>query len=57
VALGRIICLTFAPVITLALQSARRNPVPYLLGLAIASNTGSAATIIANPQHRQPHRH
>lgn len=33
------------------LQSARRNPLPYLLGLAIASNIGSTATIIGNPQN------
>jgi Na+/H+ antiporter NhaD/arsenite permease-like protein len=46
-----IICLAFTPVLTLALQSARRNPVPYLLGLAVASNIGSAATIIGNPQN------
>lgn len=46
-----IICLSFTPVLTLALQSARRNPVPYLLGLAVASNIGSAATIIGNPQN------
>jgi Na+/H+ antiporter NhaD/arsenite permease-like protein len=46
-----IICLAFTPVLTFALQSARRNPVPHLLGLAIASNIGSAATIIGNPQN------
>ena len=46
-----IICLAFTPVLALSLQSARRNPVPYLLGLAIASNIGSAATIIGNPQN------
>jgi Na+/H+ antiporter NhaD/arsenite permease-like protein len=46
-----IICLAFTPVLTLALQSARRNPVPCLLGLAVASNIGSAATIIGNPQN------
>jgi Na+/H+ antiporter NhaD/arsenite permease-like protein len=46
-----IICLAFTPVLTLAMQSARRNPVPYLLGLAVASNIGSAATIIGNPQN------
>lgn len=46
-----IVCLAFTPVLTLALLSGRRNPVPYLLGLAIASNIGSAATIIGNPQN------
>jgi len=46
-----IVCLAFTPVLTLALLSGRRNPVPYLLGLAMASNIGSAATIIGNPQN------
>jgi Na+/H+ antiporter NhaD/arsenite permease-like protein len=46
-----IVCLAFTPVLALSLLSGRRNPVPYLLGLAIASNIGSAATIIGNPQN------
>jgi Na+/H+ antiporter NhaD/arsenite permease-like protein len=46
-----IICLAFTPVLAVALQSSRRSPVPYLLGLAVASNIGSAATIIGNPQN------
>jgi Na+/H+ antiporter NhaD/arsenite permease-like protein len=29
----------------------RRNPVPYLLAVAMASNIGSTATITANPQN------
>src|SRR6266540_1945265 len=29
----------------------RRNPVPYLLALAMASNVGSTATITGNPQN------
>lgn len=46
-----IVCLAFTPVICTALAQAGRNPLPYLLGLAIASNIGSAATIIGNPQN------
>jgi len=46
-----IVCLAFTPVLTLSLLSGRRNPVPYLLGLAAASNIGSAATVIGNPQN------
>jgi Na+/H+ antiporter NhaD/arsenite permease-like protein len=34
--------------LTLAL---RRNPVPYLLAVAMASNIGSTATITGNPQN------
>jgi Na+/H+ antiporter NhaD/arsenite permease-like protein len=46
-----IVCLAFTPVIAVALMRAGMNPVPYLLGLACASNIGSAATIIGNPQN------
>jgi Na+/H+ antiporter NhaD/arsenite permease-like protein len=31
--------------------NAGRNPVPYLLAVAMASNAGSAATITGNPQN------
>jgi Na+/H+ antiporter NhaD/arsenite permease-like protein len=34
-----------------AVLQAGLNPVPFLLGLAVASNIGSAATIIGNPQN------
>ena len=37
-------------VIELTLRS-RRNPVPYLLAVAMASNIGSTATITGNPQN------
>lgn len=46
-----IVCLAFTPVLTVALLSAQMNPLPFLLGLALASNIGSAATIIGNPQN------
>ncbi len=46
-----IVCLAFTPVICLSLLEASMNPVPFLLGLACASNIGSAATIIGNPQN------
>lgn len=46
-----IFCLAFTPVLTASLLRAGLNPLPYLLGLAIASNIGSAATIIGNPQN------
>ncbi|MCU0726168.1 MAG: anion transporter [Planctomycetes bacterium] len=46
-----IVCLAMAPI--LAAGCARRglDPVPFLLGLACASNVGSAATLIGNPQN------
>lgn len=46
-----IVCLAFTPVLAVGLLRAGLNPVPFLLGLAVASNIGSAATIIGNPQN------
>ena len=46
-----IICLAFTPVLAVVLLNSRLNPLPFLLGLAISSNIGSAATIIGNPQN------
>lgn len=46
-----IVCLAFTPVLCATLLAAGRHPLPYLLGLAMASNIGSAATIIGNPQN------
>lgn len=46
-----IVCFAFTPVLTAALVRSGMNPLPFLLGLAISSNIGSAATIIGNPQN------
>lgn len=46
-----IVCLAFTPVLCVALLKRGMNPIPFLLGLAAASNLGSAATIIGNPQN------
>jgi Na+/H+ antiporter NhaD/arsenite permease-like protein len=46
-----IVCLAFTPVVCVALLKRGMNPLPFLLGLAAASNLGSAATIIGNPQN------
>lgn len=46
-----IVCLVMTPFV---LQMTRRlglRPVPYLLGIALASNVGSTATITGNPQN------
>jgi len=45
-----IICLAFTPVLAVALRRRHLNPLPYLLGLAMATNLGSASTMIGNPQ-------
>jgi Na+/H+ antiporter NhaD/arsenite permease-like protein len=45
-----IVCYIFTPIVGTALLRERLNPVPFLIGLAIASNIGAAATLIGNPQ-------
>ncbi len=46
-----VICLVFTPILAVSLLRAGKNPVPFLIGLAVASNIGSAATLIGNPQN------
>lgn len=46
-----IICLAITPVLIGICAKRRLNPMPFLLGLACASNIGSAATLIGNPQN------
>jgi len=46
-----IICFAFTPILVFTLVQTRLNPLPFLLGLAVSSNIGSAATIIGNPQN------
>jgi Na+/H+ antiporter NhaD/arsenite permease-like protein len=46
-----IVCLAMAPVLIDVCTHRRLNPIPYLLALACASNVGSAATLIGNPQN------
>jgi Na+/H+ antiporter NhaD/arsenite permease-like protein len=46
-----IICLAMAPVLLDGCVRRRLNPLPFLLALACASNVGSAATLIGNPQN------
>jgi len=44
-------CLVLTPLVLEITETLRRNPVPYLLGVAMAANIGSAATITGNPQN------
>jgi Na+/H+ antiporter NhaD/arsenite permease-like protein len=46
-----IVCLAMAPILVELCARRGLNPVPFLLGLACASNVGSAATLIGNPQN------
>ena len=45
------ICLVMTPLILEVVVRLKRNPIPYLLGIATASNIGSVATITGNPQN------
>jgi Na+/H+ antiporter NhaD/arsenite permease-like protein len=44
-------CLVMTPLVLEITGRLRRNPVPYLLAVAMASNIGSVATITGNPQN------
>lgn len=44
-------CLVLTPLVLEITKQLRRNPVPYLLAVAMASNIGSVATITGNPQN------
>jgi Na+/H+ antiporter NhaD/arsenite permease-like protein len=46
-----IVCLAMAPLLVEGCLRRKLDPVPFLLGLACASNVGSAATLIGNPQN------
>jgi Na+/H+ antiporter NhaD/arsenite permease-like protein len=45
------ICLAMTPPVLDFVTRLRRNPIPYLLAAAMASNVGSTATITGNPQN------
>ena len=45
------VCLMLTPLVAELTLGMRRNPVPYLLAVAMASNIGSTATITGNPQN------
>ena len=45
------ICLMLTPLVVDLVRPMRRNPVPFLLAVAMASNIGSTATITGNPQN------
>ena len=45
------ICLVMTPLVLDVTLRLKRNPVPYLLAVALASNVGSVATITGNPQN------
>lgn len=44
-------CLVLTPLVLDIVMQLRRNPIPYLLAVAMASNIGSVATLTGNPQN------
>ena len=45
------VCLVLAPLVVDVTKRLKRDPVPYLLAVAMGSNVGSVATITGNPQN------
>ena len=46
-----VVCVALTPLVLHLCQRLKRPPIPYLVGLATASNVGSVATITGNPQN------
>jgi Na+/H+ antiporter NhaD/arsenite permease-like protein len=46
-----VVCVAMTPLVLDLTRRLRRPPIPYLVGLATASNIGSVATITGNPQN------
>jgi Na+/H+ antiporter NhaD/arsenite permease-like protein len=46
-----VVCVALTPLVLHLCQRLKRPPIPYLVGLATASNIGSVATITGNPQN------
>lgn len=51
IAINDIVCLLFTPVVIMVCNDFNLSPKPHLIGLAIASNIGSAGSLIGNPQN------
>jgi Na+/H+ antiporter NhaD/arsenite permease-like protein len=45
------VCVLGAPLVVRLIQAYRLPPLPYLLAIATAANTGSVATLVGNPQN------
>jgi Na+/H+ antiporter NhaD/arsenite permease-like protein len=45
------LCVVMTPLAVELTRTLRRNPIPYLIGVAVASNAGSVAAITGNPQN------
>lgn len=45
------IVIVYTPLVIEVVRSLKRNPIPYLIAVALSANIGSAMTIIGNPQN------
>jgi Na+/H+ antiporter NhaD/arsenite permease-like protein len=45
------VCLVLTPLVLEMVATTKRNPLPYVLAIPLASNVGSVATITGNPQN------
>lgn len=45
------VCLAVTPLVVALSRALRRDPVPFLLAVAMAANAGSVATLTGNPQN------
>jgi len=45
------VSIMFTPIVIMVLINLKRDPIPYLLGLGMAANIGSAMTPVGNPQN------
>ena len=45
------VCLAMAPMVVAVTRAIRRDPLPFLIATALASNCGGVATITGNPQN------
>lgn len=46
-----IVCLLFTPIVVMICKREKIPPLPYLIGVATASNIGSSGTLLGNPQN------
>jgi Na+/H+ antiporter NhaD/arsenite permease-like protein len=46
-----VVCVALTPLVLDLTRRLKRPPIPYLIGLATASNVGSVATVTGNPQN------
>jgi len=51
VIINDVVCLLFTPIVIIVCSRTKTYPIPFLLGVALASNIGSTCSLIGNPQN------